>query len=309
MAAGNTEVVRVFISYRREDSIGIAGRIRDRLATAFGATHVFFDIDAIPLGVDFRQYIRRMVADCDVLLVIIGRRWVDVVNDNGRRRLEVPTDFVRLEVEAALQREIPVVPVLVDGAAIPNADKLPESLAELAFRNGTQVRYDPDFHADVDRLIRHLTSVSRGNEERETLESWPPTTTSPGDAQRTEPVSSQHVEQSVKGRTYRRADAKAQTTRPQANRHRLVAELKKLGYSLGSAYLSETSKNIYYADRGFHKKPRIVLRDGRIRIEKVASSDLTSTTWKLWKSFSLEYELDSALETIRSMKGRPSKKR
>jgi hypothetical protein len=105
------------------------------------------------LGVDFRQHIDRMVADCDVVLVVIGRRWVDAVDEQGHRRLEQTGDFVRLEVEAALRREIPVVPVLVDGATIPQPAQLPKSLTDLAYRNGTQVRHDPDFHPDIDRLL------------------------------------------------------------------------------------------------------------------------------------------------------------
>jgi hypothetical protein len=148
--------LRVFVSYRRDDSISTAGRIRDRLASQLGADNVYFDIDSIPLGVDFRQHIDRMVADCDVVLVVIGRRWVDAVDEQGHRRLEQTGDFVRLEVEAALRREIPVVPVLVDGATIPQPAQLPKSLTDLAYRNGTQVRHDPDFHPDIDRLLRRL---------------------------------------------------------------------------------------------------------------------------------------------------------
>ena len=146
----------MFISYRREDSIGIAGRIRDRLVKEFTADQVFFDIDTIPLGVDFRTHIDQTVAGCDVMLVLIGHRWADTKDGQGQRRLDQPGDSVRLEVEAALRRQIRVIPVLVDGASIPPADALPESLASLAFRNGIQVRYDPDFHTDVDRLIRGL---------------------------------------------------------------------------------------------------------------------------------------------------------
>jgi TIR domain len=157
--SGN-EPLRVFISYRREDSIGIAGRIRDRLTARFGPDSVFFDVDAIPLGVDFRKHIDKMVAECDVVLVIIGRRWVDAVDVGGERRLNQAGDFVRLELEAALRRDIPVVPVLVDGATIPQPSELPGSVSDLAYRNGIQVRHDPDFHPDVDRLLRRLTGAS-----------------------------------------------------------------------------------------------------------------------------------------------------
>jgi streptogramin lyase len=160
MAAGSDRTLRVLISYRREDSIGIAGRIRDRLVQHYGADQVFFDIDTIPLGVDFRRQIDRMVAECDVVLVVIGRRWLDAVDEKGRRRLDHPSDFLRVEIESALRREIPVIPVLVDGADVPDEALLPQSLSELAYRNGTQVRYDPDFHPDMDRLIRNLADVA-----------------------------------------------------------------------------------------------------------------------------------------------------
>jgi hypothetical protein len=152
--------LQVFISYRRSDSIDIAGRIFDHLAGELGSENVFFDIDRIPFGVDFRQHIERVVSSCDVVLVVIGQGWADASDDHGRRRLDEPDDLVRLEVEAALQRDIPVVPVLVDGAAVPAPDKLPVSLAELTYRNATQVRHDPDFHADVDRLVRGLAAAA-----------------------------------------------------------------------------------------------------------------------------------------------------
>ena len=121
----------LFISYRREDSIAIAGRISDHLRGAFGSGNVYFDMDSIPLGVDFGQYIDRLVADCDVVLVLIGRRYLDVTDDSGSRRLDDPDDIVRLEVEAALCRGIPVVPVLVDGASVPKRTELPEHMSAL----------------------------------------------------------------------------------------------------------------------------------------------------------------------------------
>jgi tetratricopeptide (TPR) repeat protein len=155
MSAGHAP--KVFISYRRDDTIAIAGRIRDHLSNAFGSDNVYFDIDTIPFGVDFRQHIDKMVAGCDAVLVLIGRRYLDVTDDAGVRRLENPHDFVRLEVEAALRRGIPVVPILVDGATMPNETQLPEGMSELAFRNGIAVRYDPDFHSDMNRLVNGLS--------------------------------------------------------------------------------------------------------------------------------------------------------
>jgi tetratricopeptide (TPR) repeat protein len=152
-----SHALRVFISYRREDSIAIAGRIRDHLSNAFGSDNVYFDIDTIPFGVDFRQHIDKMVADCDAVLVLIGRRYLEVTDETGARRLDNPSDFVRLEVEAALRRGIPVVPILVDGASMPKEAQLPGAMIELAYRNGTAVRYDPDFHGDMNRLTNRLS--------------------------------------------------------------------------------------------------------------------------------------------------------
>jgi DNA polymerase III beta subunit, central domain/TIR domain/DNA polymerase III beta subunit, C-terminal domain len=151
--------------YRRDDSISITGRINDVLAERFGRENVFFDVDTIPFGVDFRRYISNTVAACDVVLVIIGPRWLDIADNTGIRRLDLPQDFVRIEVEAALQRDIPVVPVLVSGAVIPSEDALPPSLKELARRNGIVIRYDPDFHPDVQRLIRGIPHAAGGTGE------------------------------------------------------------------------------------------------------------------------------------------------
>jgi hypothetical protein len=150
-------MAKLFISYRREDSQDIAGRIFDRLARQFGDEAVFIDVDAIPYGVDFRQYLTTWVASCDILIAVIGKDWLDAVHERGpnagRRRLEDPTDFVRIEVSAALARHIPVIPLLVGGAAMPLPDQLPPDLADLAFRNAAEVRSGRDFHADISRLI------------------------------------------------------------------------------------------------------------------------------------------------------------
>ena len=143
----------------------------------------------IPFGVDFRQHIDRMVADCDVVLVVIGRRWVDAVDEHGQRRLDQAGDFVRLEVEAALRREIPVVPLLVDGATIPQPSQLPESLADLAYRNGTQVRHDPDFHPDIDRLLRRLAPAPPAPASPQTADASLPTGGAAGHTVRREPAS------------------------------------------------------------------------------------------------------------------------
>jgi len=148
-------MTKVFLSYRREDSGGYAGRIQDQLAQALGSDILFMDVDAVPLGANFVRVLHDEVAKCDVLLAVIGRNWIDARDEHGNRRLENPNDFVRVEIGAALQRNIPVVPILVDGATIPAVSQLPKELEELSFRNGIDVRL-ASFHNDVSRLIQGL---------------------------------------------------------------------------------------------------------------------------------------------------------
>jgi hypothetical protein len=151
---------KIFISYRRDDSQAVTDRLFDHLASVFPRENLFRDIDSIPRGSDFRRTIERNVSDCDVLLAIIGPQWLGVVDENGRSRLENPADVVRLEIEAALRREIPVIPVLLSKVRMPKPDELPESLRELAYRNGADLRHDPDFHADVRRLVEDLGGIT-----------------------------------------------------------------------------------------------------------------------------------------------------
>src|SRR5215469_12903638 len=122
----------IFVSYRRQESAHLAGRLYDRLADRFGEGQVFIDVDAIEPGVDFAEEINRAVANCHVLLAVIGPTWLTATDERGRRRLDDPHDIVRLEIEAALARDVRVIPILVEGAAMPGRDDLPESLADLA---------------------------------------------------------------------------------------------------------------------------------------------------------------------------------
>ncbi|MEJ0008881.1 MAG: TIR domain-containing protein [Steroidobacteraceae bacterium] len=146
----------IFISYRRSDNPDATGRIYDRLVSEFGKTRVFKDIDSIPLGQDFRGHLSEVIGSCSVVLAIIGERWTDARNTAGQRRLEDADDFVRIELEAALARGIPVVPVLVAHAAMPGPSVLPASLASMVFRQSIDVRPDPDFHNDATRLVSAL---------------------------------------------------------------------------------------------------------------------------------------------------------
>lgn len=150
----------LFICYRRKDSRYAADHIYRRLAQEFGAEHVFKDVDAIPLGRDFREILSQRVGASTVFLAIIGNRWLTLEDASGGRALNDPSDFVRVEIESALRLNIPVIPVLVEDGSIPSADELPSSLAPLAYRQGTSIRPDPDFDRDIDRLIRGIKSIA-----------------------------------------------------------------------------------------------------------------------------------------------------
>lgn len=150
---------RIFISYRRKDSADVAGRIYDRLIDHFGDGTVFQDVEDIPLGMDFSEHISGVVSKCDAFLAIIGDEWLNAADEKGGRRLDNAADNVRIEIESALQRKIPLIPVLVCGASMPREDLLPESLRKLAYRNATQVRPNPDFRPDMTRLIEGLEDL------------------------------------------------------------------------------------------------------------------------------------------------------
>lgn len=149
----------IFISYRRSDSADISGRIYDRLIGKFGKEQVFKDVDSIPLGSNFKTVLDTSVGACKVMLAIIGRSWVDARDTSGKVRLQDPADFVRLEVESALNKNIPVIPLLVGGVSMPALKDLPKSLSEITYRNGIAIRPDPDFHNDMDRLIGSLEKI------------------------------------------------------------------------------------------------------------------------------------------------------
>jgi len=150
---------RIFLSYRREDSAGAAGRLSDRLTQELGSGSVFMDVDGIPLGTDFVRRLTAEVASCDVLVAVIGSNWLDIRDDEGNRRLDDSNDFVRVEIAAALQRDIPVIPILLDGTKIPRADRLPSDLKGLAVRGGLEVRHS-SFHNDINRLVLQLKGMS-----------------------------------------------------------------------------------------------------------------------------------------------------
>jgi hypothetical protein len=151
---------RIFISYRREEARGDAGRLTDDLKEHFGEEQIFRDIDAIEPGVDFVEAINRAVSACAVLLAIIGPNWLTVQDKGGRRRLDAPHDFIRLEIGAALNRNIRVIPVLVGGATMPREDELPPDLAPLSRRQAYDLS-DKRWEFDVGQLIETLAKIPR----------------------------------------------------------------------------------------------------------------------------------------------------
>jgi formylglycine-generating enzyme required for sulfatase activity len=153
----------IFVSYRRHDSADATGRLYDRLKAHFGSESIFFDVDAIPIGVDFRKHLSDQVGKCDVFLAVIGDGWLksrfQKGSNKGQRRIDDPADWVRIEIEAALARGIPLVPVLVGRASMPSDTDLPDSLKELAFRHAVEVRSGGDYDGQADRLIRGLDRI------------------------------------------------------------------------------------------------------------------------------------------------------
>jgi hypothetical protein len=151
-------MARVFISYRRSESRWAAGRLYDRLAEVIGREHLFFDVSDIEPGEDFVQRIREIVGACDVLIALIGPTWSAVQDGSGKPRLMNPRDLVRIEIASALQRNIRVIPILIDGAVMPEEHQLPPDLAGLLTRNAHDVSFKR-FHADLDSFIRVLHRI------------------------------------------------------------------------------------------------------------------------------------------------------
>ena len=153
--------------YRRDDSADVAGRIYDRLAAHFGREAVYRDVDAIPIGVDFRDHIKNCLNRCRVGLVIMGRNWLNAALPDGTVRLQDPADHVRIEIEIMLSKDVLVVPVYVGGAETLRTSQLMESLQQLVYRNGVFIRRDPDFHRDMDRFLSGLETIFKRIEREE----------------------------------------------------------------------------------------------------------------------------------------------
>jgi hypothetical protein len=167
---------RIFISYRRDDSRGYAGRLQGDLSRRYSEEHVFRDVE-IPPGADFGEYITGLVDKCNVVLAIIGPRWLDARDREGERRIDDPQDWVRLEIERALARDgVEVIPVLVDGARLPPREELPESLLGLRRRNAFELS-DSRWDYDLEQLGKHLDLLLRGTSAVHVRPVGPPPTT------------------------------------------------------------------------------------------------------------------------------------
>ena len=150
------------ISYRRSDTAAIAGRIFDRLTAHFGEQAVFMDIDSTPYGVDFRKHIRETLERTDVLIALIGAGWLGRMAADGVRMQE-PTDPVRVEIETALERKMRIIPVLVDGAKMPDPATLPETFGDFVYFNAAEISSGRNFRSEMERLIGNIDQKPRRN--------------------------------------------------------------------------------------------------------------------------------------------------
>jgi hypothetical protein len=155
----STLIRLLFICYRREDTQDAAGRLYAHFNQPYQLERAFMDIDTVPHGVDFVEHVMAQIARCSAVIVLIGKRWLKMKDKKRRSRLDRPDDLVRAEIRAALQQNIPVIPVLVQGASMPDSEDLPDDIKPLARRNGIELRHTR-WNADVERLLSALRDVT-----------------------------------------------------------------------------------------------------------------------------------------------------
>ena len=169
---------KIAISYRRADSEAMTGRIFDRLIAHYGKEAIFRDIDDIPPGIDFRVHINQTLLKTHILLAIVGPQWLGMASDGSADRIQEESDPVRVEVETALRRRVPLIPVLIGTTKMPSSDQLPPSLKDFAFRNAVKVDTGQDFDYHMDRLIRSMDAIleqaPKSSPSRETKTPTPP---------------------------------------------------------------------------------------------------------------------------------------
>lgn len=269
--------MRIFISYRRADSRSYTERIADVLTGEFGTSSIFQDVDDIPAGEDFRRVLREAVQSCDAVLVVIGREWLTVTDGAGQRRLDDPDDFVRIEVESALTQDKLIVPLLVDNASPLDANALPQSMRELAYRNVAPIRYNPDFSGDMGRLIRRLRTFESELQAR----------------QEAERKAREAAEREAQLQAEREARLVAEErAREQAERQRAAVAAEPLEKIMESA-----------------QKPRVVVSPLRALFVQVCALALTAIfiyplLWTISTSFRTLEETDSIGWSISSASGR-----
>ena len=159
---------RIFISYRRSDASGHAGRLNDYLADYFGSDRIFFDVDTIEPGTDFAQRIANELDNSDAVLVMIGNQWLETKQEAGKRRLDNPDDYVRIEIQTALRKKIQVIPILVQGVQMPSSDMLPEAIRDLSRRNAIRLN-DDHWNSDcgfVAAILKNVLNVSKSLKEQ-----------------------------------------------------------------------------------------------------------------------------------------------
>lgn len=150
---------QVFISYRRQDASGHAGRLQERLKAELGKKGIFVDVASVDPGANFEDAIARAIGESKALIAVIGTEWISAKDENGRRRLDDPDDYVRVELEQAFGRNIKVIPALVRGAEMPRADQLPESLRKLSQIQALELR-DTRWDDDVNALLKTVSGPS-----------------------------------------------------------------------------------------------------------------------------------------------------
>jgi hypothetical protein len=157
---------RIFLNYRREDTLQYAERLYQSLAALFGDANVFRDVASLQPGENFPAAIERAIASSDVMLALIGRKWLTLSNKDGRRRISAKEDYVRLEIETALANEVEIIPLLVDGAEMPNAQELPKSIATVTKLNA----YRLSWHEEMARLRGRIETISKRRAEEKATE-------------------------------------------------------------------------------------------------------------------------------------------